>query len=59
MLFVSIVMVYYMSPESALRICDVAFAGKKTIWRLIVHTLGVDARPLAGEPGDSEARCGS
>ena len=44
MLFVSIVMVQAMSPESAPRICDVAFAGKKTIWRLIVHILGVYAR---------------
>ena len=46
MLFVSIVMVQAMRPESAPRICDVAFAGKKTIWRFIVHTLGVYARTL-------------
>ena len=50
MLFVSIVMVQDMSPEDAPRICDVAFAGKKTIWRLIVHTLGVYARPHIGRP---------
>ena len=48
MLFVSIVMVQDMIPESALRICDVAFAGKKTIWRLIVHT------PERGTPGVPE-----
>ena len=51
------------SPESAPRICDVAFARKKTIWRLIVHTLGVYARPhigrRAGDPGGFRARCGS
>ena len=39
-----------MSPESALRTCHVAFAGKKTTCRLIVHTLGVDTPPLNGRP---------